>query len=1316
MIRVGVIHYWLIFISLLSSSLSLRAEETLASLQTRFLIRTWDTEQGFHDIAARSLAQSSDGYVWVGTFNGLGRLDGGGRIQVESITSDKSLPTNQFVQLHIDRENRLWVGSNAGLFRRELQGQWTIFGTDSGWPGGYPHSIAENRETGEMIFTRNSDVFRLENDQFVRMPRLDPREGAIGWARCLFDRTGALWGRTDHDLARWENGSWKIVRSTSKGDGNLIGFTAARDGGLWVAEKTTVFHLKDDATARRFQIPDKHQSYLAEMLEDSQGNVWLGHHSKGVVVFTHDGTTLSGTAKNGLSDTFVRSLLEDRDGHILVGTENGGLMQFTPRRVRVFHADMEDSNESKIASLIRDGPNRVIFATKAATFYAVENDQVTPFSLGKLPVNLKAPNCILRAKDQSIWFGTERQGVFRFQNNQWESVASAWIDNAAIHALFEDSRGWIWIGQSNGFTIHRNGKTDRFPMLSKMNSKELRVACFAEDNQGTVYLGADGVYTWKEEVLNIIDQPGRRVEQSIIALHIDREQTLWASSLRGAILSRYRDGQWFHFGNEHGLTKGLITNIQIDSDDHFWFGNWRGISRVKRSELEQIAKNQKQEAHVVFLSRYEGVRAQFSPYAMQPTSTMTEDGRIWLATTRGVASVDTQRLQLQNRRLNIHLENLSLDDQPIPLVRGVKQGISVPAGTKRYRLAFSIPSLNLPNRLRVQYFDSKSGVWVDLGTERTLAMYDLTPGKHVIKIRARNIDAKDYDESNPLTLEVRAFYWETLWFKAVISMMVVVATILLIGLGWRYKLRWRLEKLKQEETLARARTNSALLLASTRELVCFTEESGKVTYMNPAGLEMVGLGTAQLPSTYDREDLFDTSGKELFRNAWQRAQQEGNWQGEITLQRLDGKSIEVHLTVTVHKTAHGSIDFVSLVAEDLTAMKSAEREREQLESMLRQSQKMEAIGTLAGGIAHDFNNILTAIIGNAELLRLEPDLSETAQQGIDQVVGAGQRAADLVRQILTFSRRKEVQRSLLTIQPIIEESIRLLRATLPATITMKSRVEECPPILGDATQIQQIIMNLCMNSVHAMPEGGQLVVSASVQLVDIATTRRLTGLQPGEHVMLSIQDSGSGMDEMTQLRIFDPFFTTKPVGEGTGLGLAVVHGIVQNHHGAIRVLSELGHGTRFDIFFPVATESGMIRSVNSTGDVVRGRGETILVVDDDPEVLRLAERLLLRLNYQPLVFAMPEQAWHEYQLSPERFAAIITDLTMPGLSGLDLARRIRRIDSQIPILLATGYGLTLDRDPDRDRLFFRILEKPYQMYVIAKALADALSQTESRIG
>jgi PAS domain S-box-containing protein len=397
---------------------------------------------------------------------------------------------------------------------------------------------------------------------------------------------------------------------------------------------------------------------------------------------------------------------------------------------------------------------------------------------------------------------------------------------------------------------------------------------------------------------------------------------------------------------------------------------------------------------------------------------------------------------------------------------------------------------------------------------------------------------------------------------------------------------------------------------------------------------------------------------------------------------------------------------------DITDRKQLEEERSHVEAQLRQAQKMEALGTLAGGIAHDFNNILAIIIGYTELACLDSSGNAVLSPELEEVLRAANRAKDLVQQILAFSRMGEQEKKPVQVGLIVHEAMKMLRASLPSTIDIKQNVASKAVMLGDPTQIHQVLMNLCTNAAHAMREkGGVLEVSLTDSHLGPESIQAHTGLKPGPYLKLVVKDSGCGIDPSIAERIFDPFFTTKELGIGTGLGLSVVHGIVKRHGGAIEVESGLGNGAAFKVLFPAVERAQTPRAVASDS-LPRGR-ERILVVDDEPSLAGATKNMLERLGYEAHCETNSVEALEVFRSRSREhpFDLVTTDMTMPRLTGADLAGELLRLQPNLPIVLCTGFNETINAETAKSLGIRGILMKPVALRELAELIRKELDKT-----
>jgi len=417
---------------------------------------------------------------------------------------------------------------------------------------------------------------------------------------------------------------------------------------------------------------------------------------------------------------------------------------------------------------------------------------------------------------------------------------------------------------------------------------------------------------------------------------------------------------------------------------------------------------------------------------------------------------------------------------------------------------------------------------------------------------------------------------------------------------------------------------------------------------------------------------------------------------------IAGKKKDIYFLAARLENSNGTVIGAIETLQDIT-------EQIELQRQLRQTQKMEAIGTLAGGIAHDFNNILTAILGYTEIAM--DDLAEGSRthQSLEQVFNAGYRAKDLVRQILTFSRQNEQERQPVRISRIVKEALNFLRASLPSTIAIRQKItSDSALVMADPTQIHQVLMNLCSNAAHAMRETGG-ILEVSLAAVNLDPGASDPGLRHGPYVNLTVRDTGHGMKREVMERIFDPYFTTKKAGEGTGMGLSVIHGIVRGYDGAIRVHSEPGAGTSFDVLIPRIDHAPDRKEEEGCEPLPTGT-ERILLVDDEEVIVEMEQLMIERLGYQVTARTGSLEALETFRADPGRFDLVLTDQTMPHMTGAELCRELLEIRPDIPIILCTGFSDLITPEKAEAMGIGAFIGKPLVRREIARTIRKLLDK------
>jgi PAS domain S-box-containing protein len=498
--------------------------------------------------------------------------------------------------------------------------------------------------------------------------------------------------------------------------------------------------------------------------------------------------------------------------------------------------------------------------------------------------------------------------------------------------------------------------------------------------------------------------------------------------------------------------------------------------------------------------------------------------------------------------------------------------------------------------------------------------------------------------------------------------------------------------------------NLSKAIDHSSDIVMITNRMGTIEYVNPAIEKITGYKSSEI---IGKNPSFLKSGQHdnsFYDNLWNTINRGQTWQGMIVNRRKDGSNYREDTTISPIFSKENAITGFVAIKRDVTRVF-------ELEKQLQQAQKMEAIGTMAGGIAHDFNNILTAILGYGEMVNDELPEASIVKEDMQKILDGGHRAAALVKQILTFSRQTDIKPRPIQPKIIVKETLKLLEASLPSTIEIRSNLQANEAVMADPTSIHQIIMNLCTNAGHAMRKnGGILDISLISVELDHDFARVHPEIRPGQFLRLTVSDTGHGMSHDVKERIFDPFFTTKGEGEGTGMGLSVVHGIVRSLDGAIVVYSEPDRGSSFSVYLPI--HSRHQAKQEEPEEIIPGGKEHIVFVDDEEFIVDIAQQMLEMLGYRVVGKTDSREAFAYFKEHAGEIDLVITDFTMPHMTGIDLAREIRKIRPELPILLCTGYNTGFSEAELKEAGINAFILKPVVRKELAKVVRKVLDSRQ----
>ncbi|MBL9169816.1 MAG: response regulator [Verrucomicrobiales bacterium] len=1165
----------------------LAAPLTLTSphLSKNYILRLWEDEDKFPRISARSLAQTPDGFIWVGTFSGLFQLNGttpSTRIPLPKAGSGEE---GACISLLGDQQGRLWIGTEHSLLRKD-GAAWTTFPKGSQWEGGMVFSLKETAD-GTVFFGTSEGIYRV-TPQGPERENVAPRgTNSLGAWILAVDQSNTVWARVDDQLIRRDRDRWITVPGSATGPTHYSGIAASKRGGVWVSERHRLTRRMGESVLEEYGYPEDFRDDLVTILEDRRGQVWVGGFASGLLVLQTNGHAQRILSRQGLPHNHVASMLEDVEGNIFLGTGRGGLLQLTPRRVNMLYADNPDPNDSQITAVSKNPKGELVFATANGEVFASEQGEKRLLCrLGER----QTLRSLLCTREGEMWLGTEAHGILRFKEQEQLPSLNLPLENTPILLLHQDSLGSIWIGTEAG-NLKLDTPTAPPRRLQELDHETL-IGVAEVPNQGTFVATRTNLRLIENGRFRILDLAEAGPDPRFIALAADPEGGVWLSLNEGGLLWRRSDGTVYRFDSRQGLPELGLEALLWDDHGRLWTGTSIGLVSFELSRLKSVASGKERLLLPLRLTREDGLARNNVIAWAHPGSVKSSSGQVCFATIQGIASIETGSIHIMTNKAEVILQSIEVDGQRLPPSR---ETLIFPPGTQRVRIHYTTPTFSAPERVLFEYrLAEPAAKWRSAGDSRSVELLPMGPGSHRVEIRASNGDQIWSQSTAEISFTIRPFFWQTWLFRILVGLVTMTS----IG-AWVWAYQYR-------------------------------------------------------------------------RN------QEGT--------------------------------------ESLRREKMLAEERTRMERQLRQSQKMEALGTLAGGIAHDFNNILTAISGNTQLAISDLPSDHPVQVSLAEVKRGTRRAADLVRQILTFSRQEKQTLECIALEPIVTEALQLLRINIAPSIHIETRfTPDSPLILADPSQIHQIILNLGTNAAQAIGRRSGLIQFEQT-VVDSPIPPQIKEdeeVQPGRFLCLRVKDTGSGMDRETMERVFDPFFTTKGPNQGTGLGLSVVHGIMQRLGGSIHVESQLGLGTTFTLLFPVALRQPSL-TPPAPIELRQGHGEQILVVDDEESIVFLTTRILKKLGYRSRGFRSPEEALAQFKFKPYDYAAVITDLSMPNLSGPDLARQILMIRPDIPIILTTGYIRPEEQDQAEATGIRYILLKPNTVSEMGQALSSVLQpQTQA---
>ncbi len=1311
------------------------------------------------------ILEASGGFLWMSTYGGgLNKFDleRGTFTRYRHKDNDPHSLGNDFIwNMHRDKDGTLWIGTEGGLDKfdpkTETFTHYRHDEEDTHSIGGVPVTSTMRDSKGRLWAATDGHGINLHDPKTETFQRIikdldnpDSLSDNVVWD-FFEDASGAIWIPTFNGLDYYDAAALRFKHfqrspgnTAGLSDNSIQSFAEGKEGKLWIGTRGGGLNMFDPVKQTYTHYlydpnnPDSLSSNtVLDFAQSQDGVLWIGTPA-GIDRFDPENKTFKRYQHNPndpatLTHGEIRSIDIAQDGSLWIGSYGGGLDRFDPVSQKFTHFKPEQDNPNSllfewIFVVFIDSFGKIWVGTeKGVSCLDPEKMIFTNYLTGKMDLNTRA---IYQDKQGTIWLGTN--GGLKQFNPKSQTFTEYNMDDGLAggiaESIIEDNQGFLWIGTNNGLSkfdpqkkVFRN-----FDVRDGLQSNQFRRNAVYKSQDGELFFGGSkGFNSFSPE--KFIDNP--RIPPVVltdfqlfhqpVGIGGDSPLQQHISLARQITLSHEHEVFSFSFAalNYQNSKKNQYAYMMEGFDKDFTYtdstdpharytclapGEYTFM--VKGSNNDGIWNEQGTSIKITILPPW------WETVWFRILSLAGLVGLIWALFQHRLESANAHRQELE-----LEITERRQTEEALRESKNQFKGLTSNIPGIVYRC---LCDEDWTMRYISDYVEEITGYpSSDLIDNRVRSFNSIIHPEDSQKDRKIILDAierkEPYEHEYRIIKADGTICWVYENGRAVFGDNGEV--LWLDGAIFDITERKRADKeLKEQYKL----TND--IIESSLDAIIVADSQGVFTQTNKAYQKLLGFSKKELIGKQSAElspreegPYESTTGEiiqidEAFKHSLKTMNKELNekkyvYNWKFYLLRKDRKVVPVEQNMALLKDINGETFGAVGIIRDIT-------ERKQLEDNLRQSQKMEAVGTLAGGIAHDFNNILGGIVGYAELAQDDLSTNSPVQEYLSGILESSKRAKNLVKQILAFSRKSTEERKPLLVYPIIKEATRLIRSTVSATIEIKLNIDESSGMANaDPTQIHQIVMNLCTNAVHSMQEtGGALGIDLSCIDLKDKNMESFHYLKPEPHIMLKISDTGSGIDPDTLPRIFEPFFTTKTKERGTGMGLSVVHGIVKSYGGDIIADSQVGKGSTFTVFLPQVVAEP--EKEEETMVAIPQGTECILFVDDEKTLLDTGKKMLQSLGYTVAGCDNSLEALKIFQQTPEKFDIVITDQAMPHMTGYDLSKIILEIKPTVPVILCTGYSDSLTPEKVEDAGIKALLYKPISKKEIAKTVREILDK------